>query len=91
LKITPKNLIYHNLVGLRIKVKVHPDAGIEGLEGKVVGETKNFLFVDAEGSVKKVQKLGYFEFTLPDGRKVVVSSEAIRGRPEERLKRFLKA
>jgi len=91
LKVTPKNILYHNLVGLRIKVTSHPDEGLEGLSGKVVDETKSFIIVDTGKKLVSVQKLGYLEFTLPDGKRVLVSGEALKGRPEDRLKRFLKA
>ncbi len=89
MKHTPENIFYHNLVGLRVKVLEHPDRSLKGLEGLVVNESKNFLWImDDSGSVKMVEKLGYFEFTLPNGQKVVISGKSVRKRPEERLKRF---
>ena len=91
MKVTPKNVLYHNLVGLHVRVASHPDEGLEGLSGKIVDETKNFIVVDTGKKLVSVQKLGYFEFTLPDGKRVLVRGETLKGRPEDRLKRFLKA
>lgn len=89
MKHTPQNIFYHNLVGLRVKVIQHPNEGVKGLEGLVVNESKNFLWImDKKGNIKKVEKLGYFEFELPSGTKVMISGESIRKRPEERLKKF---
>ncbi len=86
---TPQNIFYHNLVGLRVKVLEHPDESLKGLEGLVVNESKNFLWImDNEGKIRMVEKLGYFEFTLPSGKRVVISGSSVRKRPEERLKKF---
>ncbi len=89
MKHTPQNIFYHNLVGLRVKVVQHPNEGVKGLEGLVVNESKNFLWImDKDGNIKMVEKLGYFEFELPSGTKVMISGKSIRKRPEERLKKF---
>ncbi len=86
---TPQNIFYHNLVGLRVKVLEHPDESLKGLEGLVVNESKNFLWImDNEGKIRMVEKLGYFEFLLPSGKRVVISGSSVRKRPEERLKKF---
>ncbi len=91
MRVTPKNLPFHNLVGLEVEVVEHPDSTLKGLKGKVVLETKNFLFVDDGTSIKKVQKLGYLKFVLPKEKEVLVDASKLLGRPEDRLKRFVKA
>ncbi|ABU81774.1 ribonuclease P protein component 1 [Ignicoccus hospitalis] len=92
MKHTPKNVIYHNLVGLRVEVLAHPDPSMKGLKGRIIDESKSFLTIEKDnGELVKVQKLGTFVLVLPSGRKVEVRGELLRGRPEERLKKFLKA
>ena len=91
MKHTPQNLPYHNLVGLEVEVLSHPDPGLKGLKGRVVDETKSFLVIEVGEKLVKVQKLSHFVFRLPNSKRVLVSGKAILGRPEDRLKRFLKA
>ena len=92
MKVTPQNLPFHNLIGLEVEVLEHPTESLRGVKGRVIFETKNTLLIETpEGKRIKVLKIGYFKFKLPDGREVVVEGWKIKGRPEERLKRFLKA
>ena len=88
----PWNLPFHELIGLRVQVLVHPDPGLAGLEGTVVDETANALLVrSGEGRTRLVLKRGaLFLFTLPDGSHVVLRGEDIVGPPAERLKRLEK-
>jgi len=85
---TPKNLKFHELIGLRIRVLHHSDPTLVGLEGVVVDETRNTFRVCCNGKEKLVPKLyGVFEFLLPSGRRVVLDGSEVLGRPEDRLKR----
>ncbi len=90
MKRTPRNLPFHELIGLNVEVIEHPTESIKGLKGRVIDETRNTLLIESNGKVKRVLKLGYFKFQLPDGNEVVLEGWRIKGRPEERLKRFLK-
>ncbi len=85
---SPRNLKFHELIGLRVKVVSHSDPSVVGVEGVVIDETKNTLVVEADGKRKRILKLyGIFEFVLPSGVKVRVDGTEILGRPEDRLKR----
>ena len=87
-RITPKNLVRHELIGLRVKVvnSTHPQ--LIGLEGEVIDETKNMLMIKTPKGRKLVQKaICTFQFKLPDGRLVNVNGRLIVGRPEDRLKK----
>ncbi len=88
-KITPKNILRHELIGLRVEVKQAENPLHIGLKGLVVYETKNMLWIENEkGKIKKIPKKGTkFMFTLPDGKKVLVEGSAILARPEERIKK----
>ena len=87
MKHTPKNIFYHELIGLYVKVVKHNDESLIGVKGRVVDETKNLLIIASKGRLKKVlKKGGVFLFMLPDGSKVEVEGEKILARPEDRVK-----
>ncbi len=87
---TRSNLIYHELVGLRVRVKFHTDTSLINVEGRIVDETKNMLVVASnDGREKKIPKFGgVFVFKLSDTVSVEVRGDSIVGKPEERLKRY---
>ena len=88
---TEKNLQFHNLIGLKVKVLEHPDNQLIGLSGVVVLETRNtFLIRCIDGKLRRVLKVGYFEFQLPNGKSVVLEGSKLIGRLEERIKRIRK-
>jgi len=91
MRIKPKNLIQHELIGLKVEVLNSPNPSEIGLNGTVVDEYKNILVLDVKGERKKILKKDRtFLFILPDNTKVRVEGRKIQGRPEERLKRRIK-
>jgi RNase P/RNase MRP subunit p29 len=75
------------LIGLRVRIAMHPDPTIAGCEGTVVDETMNTLSVGGDGKVRVVQKKGAtFEF-LRDGQAVTLEGSTIAFRPEDRTKK----
>ncbi len=84
---TPKNLVKHELIGLRCKIVDSTDPGLVGVEGRVVYETKNMLEIEVEGRVKKIPKKNCtFVFFLED-KEVEIPGNKIALRPEDRIKR----
>ncbi len=76
--LTPKNLIYHELIGLPVE--------FDGRTGVVVDETRNMLVIRVNGADKKIAKdSASFIFTLPDGRRVKVLGDLLRSQPENRI------
>ncbi len=92
MRITPKNILQHELVGLSMRVVDSTCSNYKGISGIVVGENYNMLKISQDlKAVKAVPKRKCtFEFTLDSGVKVRVKGEAILGRPEDRVKRRLK-
>ncbi|MEM4717822.1 MAG: ribonuclease P protein subunit [Desulfurococcaceae archaeon] len=86
-----ENIYYHELIGLKIRILQYPDEKVVGLEGIVVDETLKILVIEkADKSVIKVFKAnGIFEFTLPNGEKVIIKGIDMIGRPWDRLKKLL--
>jgi ribonuclease P protein subunit POP4 len=90
--ITPRNILNHELIGLRAKVVKSTHSGYVGIEGLVVDETmKTIKVMDDEGKVKIVPKgCCTFRFKLPSGAIVEVEGNYLIGRPEDRVKRMMK-
>jgi|YNPNPStandDraft_1061719.scaffolds.fasta_scaffold260708_2 ribonuclease P protein subunit POP4 len=90
--ITPKNILIHELIGLKVRVLDACNKSLIGIEGKVIDETKNMLIIEVNMHLtKRVQKKGTrFMFELPDGTKVAVDGNKLSGRPYERIKSKIK-
>ncbi len=86
---TARNLAYHELIGLRAKVQSSLDPSVAGVEGTIVYETMNTLWIRSGERVKKILKRGTtFLITLPEGGKIMVLGDRLIGRPEDRVKRL---
>ena len=88
--ITPKNLIRHELIGLKVKIKKSTDPTLNGRSGKVIDETYHMLKIETREKEILVPKANcIFIFTLPDKTKVEVDGKLLVGRPEERIRKKL--
>lgn len=87
MKVTPSNLIYHDLVGLRAKVESSTDPNQIGLEGVVANETAKMLVLSTPRGYKMVHKKNsLFTFYIP--QPVSLEGSKIAYNPAERLKRL---
>lgn len=85
--ITPRNLMRHELIGLKLKVAESRNKSLVGLNGKVVNETRKMLTIRTSRGIRRIGKgTSDFIFTLPDKRKVKVDGKRIEMRPENRVK-----
>ena len=84
MRITPRNLFRHELLGLNVEATYLNNV----FKGKVLGETRNMITIlTYDGKIKHLPKqLTNFIFKLPDGREVRLSGVQIIGRPHERIK-----
>jgi len=88
MKITPKNILQHELIGLEVEVKKSTNIYQVGIKGIVINETMKMLIIKTSKGRKRIPKEGRtFLFILPSGEKVLVDGNALLGRPEDRLKR----
>jgi len=92
MKITPRNLIRHEIIGLDVEVIESKNPSLKGLKGQVIYETMKLLIIrDWSGKVKKIPKdVCIFNFKLPEGFVVRVDGKILVGRPEDRVKKKLK-
>lgn len=93
---TPKNLIYHALIGLVVEITNSSDRKSIGLKGKVIDETKNLIVIDLAGQSEnktkkiKIQKISsIFKFYLEGGQTKIIEGKEICFRPEERAKKLM--
>ncbi len=85
-EINAKNLAFHELNGLRVKVIESTDKEKNGIDGEVIGETKNTLIVLVNGKEKVLPKNEcVFEFILGK-EKVKLNGKIICKRAEDRVK-----
>ncbi len=100
-EITPSTLIYHELIGLEIKVIHSTNPVLAGTRGRVIDETKNMLIV--ENSTSRVLKIpkadSEFIFRIPaelseKGRRsdtfVKIQGNLLLSQPENRIKNIKK-
>jgi len=80
--ITPDTIVYHELIGLPVKVETPPYQD----SGTVVDETKNMLVIgNGQQEVKVPKSCCSFVFTIPDGRRVRVRGDLLQSQPENRI------
>ena len=90
MKHRPWNLVFHELIGLRIKVLTYPDPSVSGVEGVIKEETAKTLVVETEkGRRVRLFKQNLLAVVqLPSGERVVLKGEDVLGAPAERVKRL---
>lgn len=89
MKITARNILRHELIGLEVKILQYSDPKLVNTRGIVVDETLKTLLIEM-GSGKRIRVFkanGVFGFKLPGKNDmVVVKGVDIVARPWERLK-----
>lgn len=85
--ITPKNLVKHELTGLKVEIVKSSDPSKVGIKGTVAKETMGLIIIDTGKGKKSVPKKECaFRFFL-DKAVVDVDGKALIGRPEDRIKK----
>lgn len=89
MRITPWNILRHELIGLEAEVIDSPNKCLVGIKGLILDETRNTLLLGEPGGSKKrvLKHLAVFRIKLPDGTVVRVDGRVLVGAPEDRLKK----
>lgn len=99
MEITPYKLVFHELIGLKVKVVEATNPTLNNICGKVVDETRNMMIIQTEEGIDKmVQKNGTsFVFQIPAHlsgehaqRYVKVNGNLLLSQPENRTKNIRK-
>jgi len=87
-----RNILQHEIIGLRAKVAESRNTCQVGIEGTILDETmRTVVLLTDEGERKKVLKSDVkLLLHLPDGTLVLVDGRELVGRPEERLKKRIR-
>lgn len=101
MEILPSNLIFHELIGLEVKVNNSTNPSLIGIRGRVINETKNMLVIEnSESRELKIPKAdSEFIFRVPaelseKGRRsdtfVKIQGNLLLSQPENRIKNIKK-
>ncbi len=89
----PLNLVYHEIIGLKVEVVRSPDPLLEGVRGIVLWETTRSLIIKRLDNGRKIRVLKpdtLFRFEV-DGRYVDIGGNELLMDPVERTKRILRS
>jgi ribonuclease P protein subunit POP4 len=90
MRITPQNIVRHELVGLSTHVVDSKDPNHVCTKGVILGESKEMFKINTvQGTVSVPKGICVFDMTLPDNTVVRVDGGLLRGRPEDRMKKRL--
>jgi ribonuclease P protein subunit POP4 len=82
---TPETLARHELVGLDVRIVAASNPDLLDIDGEVVMETTNTLYIERADRALQVPKAGTtFAFTLEDGQQVRIEGERLVARPARR-------
>jgi len=84
--ISIENLVYHELVGLKIKILLSSQNNMKNLLGNIIFETKNMLILRTSKGIKKIPKKIILKaiLYLPTTACFIRGNQLI-GRPEDRI------
>lgn len=71
---------FKNFIGCEIEVLYSKNRGLKGLSGKVVFESKNMLFIEKDGKIKKIPKHGSVFLIKLDDKEIIVQGEFLARR-----------
>lgn len=86
MEINSRNLIRHELIGLKVKIKDSRQPSLKGIGGLVIDETMNTLTLQKEDGEMVIPKSTTQLSFILGKKEVTVDGKIIVGRPEERIK-----
>ena len=75
------------LIGLSIRITSSTDPLNQGIEGKIIDETKNTVVLSIGDVKRSFEKKSIIFETTTNNRKITVDGSLLIGRPHERLKK----
>ena len=90
MRITPQNIVKHELVGLSTHDVESKYPNHVCRQGDILGESKEMLQIGTEhGTIAVPKGICVFDMSLPDSTVVRIDGGLLRGRPEDRMKKRL--
>jgi len=59
-----ENILYHELIGLKITISESSQSNLKNLSGKIIFESKNMLIVRTLNGIKKIPKTNILKCLL---------------------------
>ena len=88
MRIAPENIVRHELTGLATHIVESHDPTLICRSGIILGETKEMIHLDTtDGEIHVPKSVCVFNITLPNGSVVRIDGTALKGRPEDRMKK----
>lgn len=84
--INVKDIIKHELIGLKTKVIDSKNKANVGIAGKIIDETKNTIIIESKGEKKRIFKNNITIDVQVDKKIVRINGKLLLGRPKERVK-----
>jgi ribonuclease P protein subunit POP4 len=89
--INEKNVLGHELIGLKAKVIKSVDLKKQGLQGTIRMESMNMLSLKTREGIKLIpKKEALLEVLLPDEKRVLVDGRKLVARHEDRTKNWFR-
>ncbi|MFW9833441.1 MAG: ribonuclease P protein component 1 [Candidatus Thorarchaeota archaeon] len=90
MRITPQNLMSHELIGLSTHIVDSKDPSHVCRRGIIMGESREMIHIETtEGRISVPKGICVFDMTLPDNTVVRIDGGLLRGRAEDRMKKRL--
>jgi ribonuclease P protein subunit POP4 len=90
MRITPENIVRHELTGLPMHIVESTDPNFVCKNGVILGESKKMIHFRADQRELRVSKSNsVFDMTLPNGAIVRINGSVLLGRTEDRMKKRL--
>jgi ribonuclease P protein subunit POP4 len=81
-----ENILFHELIGLKIKICQSPQLSIVNLTGLIVFETKNLLVINTLKGIKKIAKNIILKCIIYlHSNPCFINGNQLVGRPEDRI------
>jgi ribonuclease P protein subunit POP4 len=88
--ITPENVLRHELIGLKCTVISSSNSHQNGIEGKIVDETRKTILIETANGMKQIQKQdSVLRLKIPH-HTVEISGNDLIAKPEDRIKKKLR-
>lgn len=95
--IISKNVFYHELVGLFIKIIESSNESLIGISGTIINETKKTFLIEINDYTNKNSKIkmipkdvSVFHFFLPNKEIIEINGKILTNHPEDRIKKRYK-
>ena len=86
MEINVKDIIKHELIGLKARVIDSKNKSNIGIVGKIIDETKNTIIIESKGRRKRLFKNSIIIEVNMNKRIVRIDGKMLIGRPKERVK-----